>query len=167
VAFLLALAALVAVLVAEGPGHAEGAGGMIGFAAMAALYLAVMAALLFTGPARRRRTVEKRRFRSNEEFVHALGQNARVPADIAIAVRCAFARAYDLPIDSVWVDEHRHLGLDPGPGRIHPLLHEFAIYLAEALPSAHDPMVLGDRMARRKVRANMHDLLEAASDALA
>ncbi len=163
---LIAKGATVAATAGGRLGPAERGHGMVGFVAVVVACAALGAAAWFTEPARRCREVEKRRFRSNEEFVRALGQAANHPADVAIAVRRAFARAYDLPVESIWVDECPRLGLDPGPGRIQPLLHEFAVYLAESLPSVHDPRVLGDRMAGRETRADIRDLVEAARDAL-
>ncbi|MGC8539820.1 MAG: hypothetical protein ACP5QA_04235 [Phycisphaerae bacterium] len=83
--------------------------------------------------------------------------------EIAVAARRAYAAALELPTDAVWPDNRMpafRLGNCP------PMLHEFAIYLSELLPSKPDPFILGNLLARHERRVGIVDFIEATEAAL-
>ena len=106
-----------------------------------------------------------RRACTARKFLEELGHLIpNFPAEeIAVAVRRAYALALDLPIDVVQPDNRM-----PGfrLGDCPPMLHEFAIYLSEALPSKPDPFILGNLLARHKRRAGILDFIEATETAM-
>ena len=102
---------------------------------------------------------------TERKFLEELGHLIpNLPAEeIAVAVRRAYALALGLPIDAVRPDNRM-----PGfrLGDCPPMLHEFAIYLSEALPSKPDPFILGNLLARHKRRVGILDFIEATEAAM-
>ena len=103
---------------------------------------------------------------TDEEFLDRLQRlNPSLGANrkIAMVVRRAYARSLDLPDEAIGVDHSRpcfHMFDQP------PMLHEFAIYLSESLPSKPDPFILGNLLARHKRRAGILDFIEATEAAM-
>lgn len=96
-----------------------------------------------------------------EELEHLIPHPPR--EEIAVAARQAYATVLELPTDAVWPDNRMpafRLGNCP------PMLHEFAIYLSELLPSKPDPFILGNLLARHERRTGILDFIEATEAAL-
>lgn len=83
--------------------------------------------------------------------------------ELTLTVRRAYARSLDLPAEAIGTESSRpcfHMFDSP------PLLHEYAIYLSESLPSKPDPFILGNLLARRQRRVGILDFIEATEAAL-
>ena len=114
---------------------------------------------------RRLRHISDRKI-TDEEFherLQRLHPSLGADREIMLVVRRAYARSLDLPAEVIGMESSRpcfHMFDSP------PLLHEFAIYLSELLPSKPDPFILGNLLARRQRRVGILDFIEATEVAL-
>ncbi len=114
---------------------------------------------------RRLKNLSKRNIADGEflECLQRLHPSLAADREITLAVRRAYARSLDLPAEAIGVENSRpcfHTFDSP------PMLHEFAIYLSEALPSKPDPFIFGNLLARHKRRVGILDFIEATEAAM-